>query len=271
MRSCETCVGKLGVASGTNDVQRDDIALSKWFGGGAKEPGADEAWEKLAAGRAVGIRAVRWESDEDLQDKLHAELGKVTTAIAKRHTSEELAGDSAFEVSLGGRPYANNIYFGLSRSEKIADGSETRRGGGADAESWQILAPVRSGESGVDGLNRSLQKQFRKQVLKWAEPEIYYHRKTCKPLGPQRILYGDKVINVANGRRWDVYPEIDSPYLANGEIGLAVGQYKGKTARYKGLPWQLEVEFSSQLGIKYGFNERDFGMDGMPGLSWPTR
>lgn len=85
-------------------------------------------------------------------------------------------------------------------------------------------------------------------------------------MGNQQILYGDKVINVANARRFDVYPKVDKAYLANGEIGLVVGQFKGKNWQPKGLPWKLEVEFSSQLGMKFGFGERDFGDEGDPAL-----
>ena len=53
-----------------------------------------------------------------------------------------------------------------------------------------------------------------------------------KPFGPQGILYGDKVINVANGKRRNVYPEPDGEaYLANGDLGIIVGQYKTKKMR----------------------------------------
>src|SRR5690606_27199513 len=143
-----------------------------------------------------------------------------------------------------------------------AEGVESRRGGGADAEAWQILSPMRAGETGVDGLNRWLQKSFRRQARLWAEPEKYWDRKTCKPLGPQGILYGDKVINVANRRRYDVYPKMDKGYLANGEIGIVVGQFKGSGWKPKGLPWKIEVEFSTQPGYKFGFGGNDFGDEG---------
>jgi ATP-dependent exoDNAse (exonuclease V) alpha subunit len=69
-----------------------------------------------------------------------------------------------------------------------------------------------------------------------------------KPMGPEEIVYGDKVINLANtdpkmpwNRHRKVYPEKDNPYIANGEIGMAVGFFWKK-----GLPdlrWKLEVEF----------------------------
>ena len=225
-------------------------------------PGADEAWDRLGAGKAVGIRAIRWEGDTDLQVKLLAEIKTAVRIIAHRGGITEKREDALFEISLGGRPFNDVVYFNPSRSEHDANGDEGRRGGGAEVEAWQILSPVRAGETGVDGLNWWLQKSFRRQARTWAEPDKYWQRKTCKPLGPQGILYGDKVINIVNGRRSDVYPKLEKPYLANGEIGLVVGQFKGSNWKPKGLPWKMEVEFSSQLGFKYGFGDRDFGDEG---------
>jgi hypothetical protein len=241
---------------------RDDVILSRWFGNEAPDPGADEAWDRLASGKAIGIRAIRWENDTDLQSKLLIEIRAAVRTLAKDEVPADAADSAFFEVSLGGRPFNNVVYFNPSRTGPDAQGADHRSGGGADVESWQILSPVRAGETGVDGLNRWLQKSFRRQSRAWAEPEKHWDRKTCKPLGPQGILYGDKVINISNSRRYDVYPKIDKPYLANGEIGLVVGQFKGKSWKPKGLPWKMEVEFSSQLGFKYGFSGRDFGEDG---------
>ena len=90
-------------------------------------------------------------------------------------------------------------------------------------------------------------------------------------MGPEEIVYGDKVINLDNTdpslpwyRHRKVYPAKDSPYIANGEIGMAVGFF-----RKKGLPdlrYKLEVEFSSQPRFKYDFTDRDFSEEGSPAL-----
>ena len=244
---------------GDPGAARDDIILSRWFGGEAPDPGADEAWDRLATDQANGIKAIQWETEEDLQEKLLSELKAATRTIASFLGHDQQGEDTAFEISLGGRPFNELVYFHPSRSEEDVEGSVQRIGGGSDIEAWQILSPVRSGETGVDGLNRWLQKTFRHQARLWAEPENYWERKTCKPLGTQGLLYGDKVINVTNNRRYDVYPALDKAYLANGELGLVVGQYKGKKWKPKGLPWKIEVEFSSQLGFKFGFGDSDFG------------
>lgn len=64
-------------------------------------------------------------------------------------------------------------------------------------------------------------------------------------------------------RYWEVYPDEGClKYVANGEIGLAVGQFKGPQAKYRGFPWKLEVEFTSQPGFTYGYTDRDFGEEG---------
>lgn len=240
-------------SSSENKMPRDDVLLSRWFSGEVPDVGADEVWERLAGHCAHGIRAIGWTTETDLQAKLLSEI----TSHVRAGVDPLFSNEAAFEISLGGGEYNGRVYFQPSR-----DDNGTRRGGGAEVENWQILAPIRAGETGVDGLNRWIKRLFRFSVRGWAEPEVHYHRKIAKPMGSQAILYGDKIINLANGRRRDVYPELDKAYLANGEIGLVVGQYKRKSTKYKGLPWKLEVEFATQLGHKYGFTPSDFGEDG---------
>ena len=53
-------------------------------------------------------------------------------------------------------------------------------------------------------------------------------------MGPENIVYGDKVINVRNswmrGKR--VYPQTGAlEYVANGEIGIAVGTWARQGGR----------------------------------------
>jgi hypothetical protein len=97
------------------------------------------------------------------------------------------------------------------------------------------------------------------------------YRKLPKPMGLEQIVYGDKVINLDNTdpklpwyQHRRVHPQKDDAYIANGEIGMAVGFFWRK-----GLPdlrWKLEVEFSSQTGFKYDFTPRDFSEEGNPAL-----
>jgi AAA domain len=62
------------LAAGDTASTRDDIILSQWFGGEAPDPGADECWDRLATGKAIGIRAIKWEGDSDLQANLLTEI-----------------------------------------------------------------------------------------------------------------------------------------------------------------------------------------------------
>jgi hypothetical protein len=242
-------------STGDPAATRDDIILASWFGGEAHDPGADEVWDRLANGTARGVHAIAWEGDADLQVKLITHLKAALRQITKETCAKDTSDNDVFEISLGGQAFGGAVYFHPSR---VRNG-ELTKGAGASAEAWQILSPVRPGETGVDGINRFIQRLFRERARHWAQPDKPWDRKTFKPLGRQDILYGDKVINVANGSRDDVFPEKDSAYLANGEIGMVVGQYKGKDWKPKTLPWKAEVEFSSQLAFKYGFQESDFG------------
>jgi hypothetical protein len=88
-------------------------------------------------------------------------------------------------------------------------------------------------------------------------------------MGPEGIVYGDKVMNNLNHRHEKVYPEKFSEgspfrgpakFVANGEIGMVVGQFKRRGQKFKVT--NLEVEFSTQLGVKYAFGSRYLPRDG---------
>jgi ATP-dependent exoDNAse (exonuclease V) alpha subunit len=67
------------------------------------------------------------------------------------------------------------------------------------------------------------------------------------------------VINHHRSGRKRVFPQEGAAgYIANGEIGMVVGQFKGKNSKIPGPPWALKVEFSSQPGYQYQFTESDF-------------
>lgn len=229
--------------------RREDVRLAEWFSGRAMEPGADELWSELQSNESRHVRVASWSDGEELRHKL---LDALVTELALSSVEDE----SGFEMSLGGTQYQGNTYFWEQKKDSA--------GAAAKAEAWQILSPVRAQLHGVDALNRLLQAQFRHSTLDRATPEIDYHRKIPRPIGAQRIVYGDKVINVINGVRYDVYPKPSEPaFVANGEMGMVVGQW-----RFKGMktPWKAEVEFSSQPGVKYGYRQSEFGADGTPPL-----
>lgn len=226
---------------------RADVLLASHFSGRPLDPGVDTVFDESSDDHNGRVRLVQWNHPQELQEKLVSELVR---ALNLSGVDDELG----FEESLGGARYKDwpwAFFWNKYRDHP---------GAAAKAESWQILSPVRAGLVGVDALNRMIQARFRAKVRELAEAEGW-GRKVPRPVGSQGLLYGDKVINLLNQRRRDVWPMPDGEaYIANGDIGIVVGQYK--TKRFKGLPWKLEVEFAGQLGHKYGFSPGEFGDEG---------
>ena len=242
--SPEASGGSGGSARLCLDQPGADMLLASQFSGRLPDPGADAVLDDRGEGTDERLRLVQWNHPEELPEKLVTELVR---NLPLAEPDDELG----FEESLGGKRHGDSPWaFFWSRFGE-------NPGAAGRAESWQMLSPIRAGLVGVDALNRAIQARFRTKVRELAEKEDW-GRKVPRPVGMQRILYGDKVINVVNQHRRDVWPMPDGEaYLANGDIGIVVGQYK--TRKFRGLPWKLEVEFAGQLGHKYGFSDSEFG------------
>lgn len=232
-------------------ADRTDILLAQTFAGAALDPGADEVWERLGKGGDQNVRLVQWTDGTDLQVKIVAELVAV---LGLKGPDDELG----FDLALGGRQYkdSSRAFFWAAR-----DGQP---GAASKAAAWQILSPIHSGLFGVEAINRLVQGRFRShyQGLSEVPPEEFYKRRIPPPMGSQRIIYGDKVINVlnANRRPKSVYPRPTSnAFIANGDLGIVVGQYKTKS--FHGLPKAVEIEFENAPGTKYTFYKWEFGDD----------
>lgn len=238
--------------------EREDLQLAEWFRGSPMAPGEDEVFDKVvAAGKSKHVRFVEWKNAEELRsivlDTIVAELGLAGT--------DDIAG---FDEKLGASHWNERPFYNPRRNEKEPGAAEI-------AEGWQILSPVRAGAHGVPDLNRLIHETFRTPMI---ESSSNRGHQTPKPKGPEKIVYGDKVINLINTdpahyryRHRKVFPEKDNAYIANGEIGMAIGFFwKGRSAKTKYFRENLDVEFSSQPGTKYTFTERDFGEEGNPVL-----
>ncbi len=227
---------------------RDDLALAEWFSGTEPSPAADEVWARMVRDEtSPNVRFCQWETGEQLDALLSQVLVEEILEIAG---SDDQAG---FEKSLGGTERNGWVYFDNAWPEQGRDGA------GMHAEEWQILSPVRGGAHGVIELNRRIQHRFRARARETAQI-AWYRRRTPEPHGPEGIIYGDKVMCLSNHRHRDVWPAGSRQYVANGEIGMVVGQFKGKATGNK-PPWKLEVEFSTQPSFKYGFDKRYFSED----------
>ena len=220
---------------------RADLLLASWFGGTA-DPAADEIWDRLETEEMEEIGFESWSDGEDLHGRL---LSLIVKELGLGGADDEMG----FECNLGATTFKGGTYFWRG-----ADDHDKK------AERWQIISPVRGAEHGVGVLNRVVQQSFRS---KWMEKAMSsWGRKVHRPLGPQGIIYGDKVINLKNSTRRRVYPERQS-YVANGDVGIVVGNYKARN-RTRLFP-RLEVEFTSQLGHAYDFGIGEFsGEEGPP-------
>jgi len=219
---------------------RADLLLASWFGG-TPDPAADEIWDRLETEELEEVGFESWSDGEDLH-------GRLLSLIVKELDLDGANDEMGFECSLGATIFKGGTYFWRSRGDRDQK-----------AERWQIISPVRSAEHGVGVLNRVVQQSFRS---KWMKRAMSWGRKVHGPLGPQGIIYGDKVINLKNSTRRRVYPERQS-YVANGDVGIVVGNYKNRN-QTRLFP-RLEIEFTSQLGHAYDFGIGEFsGEEGPP-------
>ena len=234
---------------------RHDLALAQWFGGEAPSALAEEAWGQVHAGSpSETLRFVQWDSPTEVFERLQRLLVEETDEIAN------IDDQAGFGASLGGVRSGDYVYFNNSRPNSP--------GAGTACENWQILSPVHATGAGVSELNRSVHRHFRADLIESAREVPRFGRKVPKPMGPEGIVYGDKVMNNRNHRRRDVYPEQfpeGSPFsgpaefVANGEIGMVVGQFKRRGQKFQVT--KLKVEFSTQRGVEYGFGRWDLPKD----------
>src|SRR5262249_37124181 len=71
--------------------------------------------------------------------------------------------------------------------------------------------------------------------------------------------WGDKVINIRNRTDVRTIPKIDESYVANGDLGIVVGEFK--TKNFDGIPENLLVEISSQPGVRFRYWASEFRGD----------
>jgi len=221
---------------------RHDLQLAEWFSGSSMEPGADLVLNEILNQReSPYLRLIRWQDEEDFSKQFEQ-------ALVEELKLENIKDVSRFNISMGS---SDGRYFNWREAvSKI--------------EEWQILSPIREKVFGVKAINRKIHQLFREAKIEYA----YRSYKLPKPMGNEEIVYGDKVINLSNQRRHKdyVYPQDGLNYIANGEIGIVVGQWKQKWHTFPGRPQNMEVEFSSQQGYKYTFRKKEFGEESDPPL-----
>ena len=202
--------------------ERLDVKLAKWFTNNQLEPWEDDVIDSLfSSGSHDNIRFLSWNTPEEFQDLL------LKVIVEDIESVKEIGDSYGFSTSVGA----------------INNGRKFGKGASAKAEDWQILTPVRNLVHGVSEINRLVHKTFREKLINNS------YKSKFKPVGAEEIVYGDKVINIANHRR-DSFPKDGLGYVANGEIGIVLTNIK-----------YLNVEFSTQPHYTYGFSNREFGDD----------
>jgi ATP-dependent exoDNAse (exonuclease V) alpha subunit len=216
--------------------KREDLQLAEWFSGETLEPGADSIINQILTNpNSQYLRMESWENEADF-DKI---FEKVLVEELGLSSIEDV---EAFNKSLGSN---DGRYFNFREAAN-------------KAEAWQILSPIREKIFGVRAINRKIHKLFREDKVKYARDR---YGKIPSPIGLEEIVYGDKVINLFNSRRnpKDVWPDTNAlNYVANGEIGVVIGQFKTAKMTFKGKPKNTEIEFTSQKGFKYSFKSWEF-------------
>lgn len=220
-----------------NGKERLDVKLSKLYG--SPQRGDYDDIQSLISdimnGQNENIEFIRWDSGEELQTKL---LKAIADNLELRE--DDLAG-SFEDIALGRK---DGKFFNYNYSEKVID-------------RWQIMSPVNGYAYGVKELNKVVQSKYRQETMKMAQqrrPPI------PAPLGRDNFIYGDKVINLGNRslKKNKAYGDTGEAlgYMANGEIGIVVGQWKAKSQTMKPYVW---ISFSSQRGYAYSFKQNQFG------------
>ncbi|MEW5812170.1 MAG: ATP-dependent RecD-like DNA helicase [Actinomycetota bacterium] len=222
---------ELTVSRRQGGSSRDDVLLAQWFGDGELGAGADSVWERLRAGTTSQHLEYRNWCNGDIVGSIDQTLDGLIDWDA--HEDREIA----FKLSYGGA---------LSKDGKYLNWPTGKGGAGDKSERWQILSPHRSRAFGTVEINRHIKRTLRTTDLNLAFR--YRGWRNPKPIGPEQIVRGDKVMQTRNDSRAKAYPpENGLNYVANGEIGVVVGRWGDKY----GLP--ANVEFSSQPGATYTY------------------
>lgn len=225
------------------DLELEDVQFSELFSGRSLPAGEDEILARIRSGEVMErLKFHRFRSDAELQ------------ALLKSIVCTELGLTSDREKSF-------SIALGAALSEK--GNPYFKAGLTADAaERWQVLTPHRVLRGGAQNLNRILHLEYRSGTMAFAQAcnrgRPFKQYRIPAPLGPEQIVYGDKVICLRNGTRRITGPDKRIGYVANGEIGVVVGESSVSTSKLK----NLDVELSTQPGISYKFWKSEFDEDG---------
>lgn len=226
-------------------ADRNDLAFANLFKGEAQDAGADEAWNHIDTATSPSMGVLTWDTTEQLSSLLRE-------ALARELKFSSPDDSLTFEQSYGGSLYEGKVFFWPRQHNSSTGGAAEM------AEAWQVLTPLRHSAVGSDALNRQLQTHYRTFALELSA-RSGWQRRIPRPIGPSRLLWGDKVINVQNRSGRTCYPKSPDSYVANGEIGVATGYFRRRDSKH--FFEQLEVEMATQPGVQFQYRPTEFGAD----------
>ena len=212
--------------------QRLDVEFAKMFTKAKIDLERNIVTEILQS-NGENIKLIRWIGKDDLQDKLFEVLDE----------EFQINDQESFDRSLGGNRGTHGEAY-----------SYFNKGCAVNVDKWQMLAPVKNMPQGVLNLNHMIHSKFRAEGIALAGRTGKY-KCIASPWGHESIIYGDKVINIRNMRKQGYPKATCRNYIANGEIGIACGDYN------KSRDWNdnsLRIEFSSQKENYYYYDGRNF-------------
>jgi len=157
------------------DEVRMDVRLSRLFTSTEDRPD-DDVITEIMKGSNQNIEFEQWSTREELEDKL-------LTIMARETGMKDTEDQQGFDRSLGAEFGEYGTFF--------------NKGAAKYADKWQILAPVRNMPHGVMNMNRLIHLKYREKYLEISK-NWGARKRIANSLGPEGIVYGDKVINVIN-------------------------------------------------------------------------
>ncbi len=209
----------------SNEVERSDTRLAKWFISGDNS-NDDEIFSQIISKSEIdNVIFKRWKNKEDLYSLLCSTIEEITAIEGK-------SAEEAFNISFGG--------FSITNTKLPTEVSKV--------ENWQILSPVRNNEVGVVEINQLLHEKYRGKAVRYFLEQKCRDSKYPQPFGAERLISGDKVINVEN-QHLKCFPEDGHNYVANGEIGLVTKKLLKDTNN----KYHFNIEFSTQENTLYDY------------------
>lgn len=216
------------------EEERLDVNLSKCFTRTEELEDEEDIVSEIVKGNSQEIQIIQWESREELEEKL-------LQIVASELNMDSPEDQKGFDLASGADIKEYETFFNKECAKYV--------------DKWQLLAPVRNMPQGVINLNRLFHQKYRSRQIELSR-RTGYKKRIPVAYGTEGIVYGDKVINIINAKR-DAFPKSASAnnYVANGEIGIACGNYTPKGKKANNF---LNVCFSTQKDVTYSYEKKDF-------------